>query len=422
MVKKTRWLSCFLTLLLIFLSASPVSAAPSPSSPSTTGFTIWPSKSTTEVNKVWAISFNNPLLSTSVNSNTIYVTDSKQKKVATKAKLSTDGLSVSVTPSGAYAAGDYNLYITNGVTSQAGVKLGEMIIVPFTVTPLIGSSLVVKVTYDTKSLNPSDLSGSLSLEDPNGNGIGPSSSDYTTGKYTFNIYLDGDYLLKYYSVTKGILTTQTIKIPKIKLPTTGTAATKTVNFTLATQAGVDSGKSGTIGGTVTPEAWGVPVKISNTTSTWTTTTDTDGKFMVYLPTGSYTLFVDGNDDSLYKRHSYKMTVTGGQMASPLELINLLDPINKLGLNLTTPAADNGSGELSGIDITTKEIDGTVNSDATIYIYDTVPSTPVLITKAKPDKNGIFKAKLPSNLTGKKLQLQVMDASENVYTLDMPSIL
>lgn len=144
--------------------------------------------------------------------------------------------------------------------------------------------------------------------------------------------------------------------------------------------------------------------------------------MVYLPTGSYTLFVDGNDDSLYKRHSYKMTVTGGQMASPLELINLLDPINKLGLNLTTPAADNGSGELSGIDITTKEIDGTVNSDATIYIYDTVPSTPVLITKAKPDKNGIFKAKLPSNLTGKKLQLQVMDASENVYTLDMPSIL
>ena len=415
MVKKTWWIAWLLGITLLLLSVASVFAT----TPTTnTGFNIWPAKTTTEVNKVWTISFNAPLLSTSVNSNTVYVTDSKQTKVATTIKLSTDGLSVTVTPSSAYTAGDYNLYITNGVTSQASVKLGEMIIVPFTVTPLIGASLVVTVTYDMKPSNPSDLAGALSIGDPNGSSEGPSLDDYTNGKYTFNIYANGDYLLKFFSVSNGILNTQLIKIPKITLPTTGVAPVKTASLIISTKAGVDGGKSGTIGGSVIPEKWGVPVKVSNATTTWTTTTDINGNFMVYLPTGSYTLLVDGNDNALYKKHSYKMTVTAGQMASPLDQINVEDPISRLGLNLDAPVMDSGSGVLSGIVKTTTTISGSVNSDATVYIYDTVPSTLVLITTVKPDKTGKFIAKLPSALSGKKLQIKVIDSAENVYTLDM----
>ncbi|WP_407307370.1 Ig-like domain-containing protein [Desulfosporosinus sp. SB140] len=327
MVKKTRWLACLLTILGILLSSSPVSAAAANTGSTSTGFTIWPSKTTTEVNKVWTISFDNPLLSSSVNSSTIYVTDSKQKKFATTAKLSDDGLSVRVSPSSVYTAGDYNLYITSGVTSVTGAKLSGTIIVPFTVTPLIGSTLVVTVNYDIKPSSPSDLSGSLTLIDPNGSAEGPSSNDYMNGKYTFNIYANGDYLLNYYSVSNGILTTRSIKIPKITLPTSGASLVKTTSLTFPTEAGIASSKSGTIGGSVTPETFGLSVEISNTTTTWTTTTDADGKFSVNLPTGSYTLSVDGKDNSLYKKHSYKLTVTGGQMASPLDMINVEEPIN-----------------------------------------------------------------------------------------------
>ena len=423
-VKKTWWIAWLLATTLLLLSVSSVFAA---TSTTNTGFTIWPAKTTTEVNKVWTISFNAPLLSTSVNENTIFVTDSKQTKVATTIKLSPDGLSVTVTPSKAYTAGDYNLYITNGLTSWDSVQLDDMIIVPFTVigpSPYSASvSLVVTVTDDFKAVYASDLSGTLSLEGQSGNRLAPFSKDLLTGKYSFNIYADGDYYLKLFSVANGVINTQSIKLPTIKLPTTTTTTTtttvKTANLVISSKAGVDGGKSGTIGGSITLEKWGVPVKVSNTTTTWTTTTDIDGNFVVYLSSGSYQLDVDGND-AQYKKHRYKLTVTAGQMASPLDTINVEEPINKLGLKLDLPVVDAGLGVLSGIDAITKEIGGSVNSDTTVYIYDTVPATPVLIITVKPSINGNFVAKLPSTLKGKKLQIKVIDSAENVYTLDMAS--
>ncbi|TGE32643.1 hypothetical protein [Desulfosporosinus sp. Sb-LF] len=435
MVKKTWWIAILLVITLLFLSVSSVFAATS-----TTGFKIWPAITTTDVNKVWTISFNAPLLSTSVSSDTVYVTDSKQTKVATTIKLSPDGLSVTVTPSKAYSGGDYNLYITEGVMSEVSGQLSETIIVPFSViVPSAFTSsvnLVVTVTYDVKPSVTPDLAGKLSLQGPSGDRIGPFSSDLLTGKYTFIIYADGDYSLNLFSVDNGVMNTRsikipTIKVPAIKIPTTGTTATptvtvKTVSLVIPSKAGVDGGKSGSIGGStnrasLTEETWGIPVKVSNTTTTWTTTTDINGEFKVYLPTGSYTLLVDGNGPQ-YKKHSYKLTVTAGQMATPLETINLEDPINKLGLLLdeSKSVKDDGSGGLNGIDATTKEIDGSVNSDAIVYIYDTVPATPFLLTTSKPDKNGKFVAKLPSALIGKKLQIKVIDSAENVYSLDMES--
>lgn len=427
MVKKTWWTAWLLATTLLLLSVSSVYAA---TSTMNAGFKIWPTKTTTEVNKVWTISFNAQLLSTSVNSNTVYVTDSKQSKVSTTTKLSPDGLTVTVTPSKAYAAGDYNLYITNGLTSWASVQLSEMIIVPFTVivpSTYPGSvSLVVTVTDDFKAVYASDLSGALSLKGLSGISLAPSSRDLLTGKYTFNIYADDDYSLNLFSVSNGVINTKsiklpTIKLPIIKLPLTGstTPMVKTAKLVISSKAGVDSGKSGAIGGNILPVKWGVPVTISNATSTWTTRTDIDGNFMVFLPTGSYQLDVDGTNDQSMK-HRYKLMVAAGQMASPVDTINVEEPINKLGLKLDLPIVDSGTGALSGIDATTKQVSGGVNLDAVVYIFDTASTAPVLVITAKPDKNGDFVAQLPSALKGKKLQIKVIDSAENVYTLDMAS--
>lgn len=128
MTKKICWISSLLSILLLLLPVSAVFA-----NTSYPGFTTWSSKTTAEVNKVWTISFNAPLLETSVNSDTIYVQNSKQEKMVTTVKLSTDGLSVTVTPSNDYTVGDYNLFITSGIRSRLAVIHVEPVIVPFTV-------------------------------------------------------------------------------------------------------------------------------------------------------------------------------------------------------------------------------------------------------------------------------------------------
>ncbi|HBW36406.1 MAG: hypothetical protein VR66_21010 [Peptococcaceae bacterium BRH_c23] len=444
MVKKTWWIAWLLATTLLLLSVSSVLAA---TSNTNMGFKIWPAQTTTEVNKVWTISFNVPLLSTSVNSDTIFVTDSKQTKVATTINLSPDGLSVTVTPSKAYTAGDYNLYITDGLASWASEQLSEMIIVPFTVSvpakvtepakvivpvPVTYTSsvnLIVTVTDDFKTVYASDISGSLYLEGRNGNRLGPTSKDLITGKYTFNIYADDDYSLNMFGVSNNVMNTQsikmpTIKVPIIKIPTTGIPVStkptvKTMNLVISSKEGVVGQKSGSIGGRIIPDQYGVPVTVSNSTTTWTTSTDLDGNFVFYLPAGSYQLDVECNDPG-YKKHRYKLTVTAGQMSSPLEPVNVKEPIGTLGLRLDLPLVDAGSGVLSGIDTTTKQIVGTVNLDAVVEIYDTALAIPKKIITAKPDKDGKFVATLPSTLIGKKLQIKVIDSSENVYILDMTS--
>ncbi|MGC7870314.1 Ig-like domain-containing protein [Desulfosporosinus sp. SYSU MS00001] len=426
MNRRTRWIACFLTIVLMVLPVSSVLAATSPAS--ALGFKIWPTVTVNDINKVWKISFNNPLLSSSVNNKTMYVTDSKQKNFSTTVKVSDDGLSVIVAPSSSYKSGeDYFLYITNGVTDLGGSPLGEQIVVPFSVDSLSGLSLEVDVTDDLKQVIPSDSFGSLSLVDSNGNFVAPTFNNYSTGKYTFSIGQSGDYFIKYISIVNKMLTTETVKLSKITVPTNGSSSVKKVSLVIPTEAGITKGKSGSIGGSIVPDnlsqqsIWPAPVavNISNSTTTWSTTTDSFGNFNVYLPTGTYTLVVDGKS-SEYKKHSYKLTVSGGQKATPMETVNVEEPINKLGLQLTPPLVDNGSGVLSGIDAATTEIDGSVDLDAVVNIYDTLPATPKLLKSVKPDKNGNFIAKL-SSLKGKKIEIQVIDGSGNTYTLDMNSV-
>ncbi|KLU65025.1 hypothetical protein DEAC_c29920 [Desulfosporosinus acididurans] len=426
MNKRTWWIACFLTIVLLLQPASSVLAATSPAS--ALGFKIWPTVTVNDVNKVWKISFNTPLLSSSVNSKTIYVTDSKQSKFATTVKLSDDALSAVVTPSGPYQSGDdYYLYITNGIMSMGGAPLGEQVVVPFTVDSLSGLSLEVDVTDDLKQIIPGYSLGALSLVDSEGNSLAPTFNDYSTGKFTFSIEQSGDYFIKYISLVNNMLTTETVKLSKITVPTNGSSSVKKVSLVIPTEEGINKGKSGSIGGSIVPDNLNlqsirpapVAVNISNSTTTWSTTTDSYGNFKVNLPTGTYTLVVDGKS-SEYKKHSYKLTVSSGQMVTPLETVNVEDPINKLGLQLNSPLTDDGSGVLSGIDAATTVIAGSVNLDAVVNIYDTLPTTPKLLNSVKPDKNGNFSAKL-SSLKGKKIEIQVIDSSGNTYTLDMNSV-
>lgn len=441
MVKKTWWIAFLLATTVMFLSVSSVFAA----SNTKTGINIWPAKTTNEVNKVWTISFNSPLLSTSVIGDNVYVTNSKQSKVATTIILSADGLTVTVTPSKAYTAGDYNLYITTGLTSWDNVQHSEIVIIPFTVIvptpPKAPTSVAVPVTYkssvnyvvtvkdDLNAIYTEDISGLLSLEGSSGNRLGPASKDLLTGKYTFNIYTDDTYSLNRLSVSEGVISTylskpSKITVPVIKVPTTGLTETPkptvmNVNLVISTKEGVAGSKSGSIGGKIKPEQYGVPVTVSNATATWTTRTNIDGNFLFYLPTGIYKVEVDGYD-AQYKKHSYKLTVTAGQMASLVDRINVKELIGTLGLMLDSPLVDSGTGALSGIDSTTKQIVGSVNPDAVVEIYDTAPAIPTKITTVRPNKDGKFVAKLPSSMVGKKLQIKVIDSAENVYTLEMTS--
>ena len=141
--KKTWWAALLLATIMFLLPVSSVLAAGS-----ATGFTTWPVKTTSEVKKSWSITFSNPLARASVNINTLYILNSKQAKLAATIGLSADSLSATITPNYDCVAGDYNLYITSGITSSTGKKLAEQIIVPFTVeVSKSASTIPASTTY-----------------------------------------------------------------------------------------------------------------------------------------------------------------------------------------------------------------------------------------------------------------------------------
>jgi len=347
---RKNWAAWLAILTLLVISMAPVSAANTAANP---GFAFWPGQKTPETAKVWTISFNEALSARTVNSNSVYVTDSKQAKVATRVSLSPDGRSVIVSPSRVYAGGDYNLYIVAGIESVNGQKLEETIIMPFEVvvptynTPYV--ELVVTVTDDLKK--PLDLGGRLTVE-PNNEGKSPGvltgggayfGVDDKTGKHYFRLYFDGDYLVKYFDVVNGAHFTQTLKVNGIKMPAAKETnkenkSTKSANFVVSSKEGFDAGKAGAIGGRTTypgydplliqslPRA-GVNVEVYTTTMHWTSKTDFNGEFRFYLPAAkNYTLVVHGNGTG-FRSHTFeRLTVSGGQMTAPKEPVNVEDPI------------------------------------------------------------------------------------------------
>lgn len=103
--------------------------------------TEWPHAVDVEPNKTWKISFNKPVDRTTVNANSIYITDSKNVKLTNAVSFSnSDEIVQILPPSGNYRAGEtYTIHITPAIKNRDGKALKEGITKTFTIE---------KVTYD----------------------------------------------------------------------------------------------------------------------------------------------------------------------------------------------------------------------------------------------------------------------------------
>ena len=136
MKKNVRLAALAITLLLLLAQAAAVMAADP-----LAGFTVWPGKTTDDVKKVWTVTFSTPLAQNSVNSSSIYVTNTNNLRVSSKLTLASDKCSVTVAPISSYKSGEYRLYITGGIKSPEGVKLVEQVMMPFTVSDPLGGQV-----------------------------------------------------------------------------------------------------------------------------------------------------------------------------------------------------------------------------------------------------------------------------------------
>ncbi|MBV1821628.1 Ig-like domain-containing protein, partial [Bacteroidales bacterium MSK.15.36] len=84
-------------------------------------FKIIATKQDVDQNKRWIIKFNDILRISTVNNNTIYVTDENGKKVETNLEVSADKKSVYISPKGSYEYGKtYFLIANKGIEKLSG--------------------------------------------------------------------------------------------------------------------------------------------------------------------------------------------------------------------------------------------------------------------------------------------------------------
>lgn len=99
---------------------------------SLTEYKEWPMKIDQPVNKVWNINFSKPVNQESVNSKSIYITDSKNNVINVNFEFGDDNKVVRVLPLGEYIHGQtYYLYITQDVQSSTNAALQEAIRMEF---------------------------------------------------------------------------------------------------------------------------------------------------------------------------------------------------------------------------------------------------------------------------------------------------
>lgn len=187
---------------------------------------------------------------------------------------------------------------------------------------------------------------------------------------------------------------------------------------------VDSKVTGSIGGTI-EGGKNTKVAIVGKDTTWTTTADENGKFRVYLPTGTYDVVVIGNDtvkddvatDDMRNEIYKSIKVVAGQNASPFDEMIALnkweDKENELGLNLGTSLSS-----------TSKEYKGSLAKVAKVSAYTVVegdkPANDVYTllgeSIAKTDKTGktTFSIKLKKAQPDQKIAIVVEDEALNRY--------
>ncbi len=194
-------------------------------------------------------------------------------------------------------------------------------------------------------------------------------------------------------------------------------ATKVKAIALPTANDVDQKKSGKISGFVAADA---TVVIKDKTTAWTTKADTNGKFTVYVPAGSYDIIVDSDSDK--KNNRYSVKVQAGQNNLPFD--DLADDSvdnDTLGYELGNdkagePSVNAASKEYKGKAIQNSTVraytvDDKATPETTDDVYTLVGET---VTKkaTAPATIGEFSIKLKEAQPGKKIQLVVEDEALN----------
>jgi inhibitor of cysteine peptidase len=132
-------------------------------------------------NHSWTISFSEKLDLKTVTNGSIYVTDSRGKKLKTVRTLSSDGKAIMIEPpKGGYDVHQslYKLHINGEIRSQMGRKLGKEVNVPFAVReslPVIGSHeklneyftnvMMIQKEKENENLKGAVISESIASED-----------------------------------------------------------------------------------------------------------------------------------------------------------------------------------------------------------------------------------------------------------------
>lgn len=107
--------------------------------PILSGYDVWDTRTTDDVNKSWTVKFSGPLATETVNSGNIFITDSGNRPVTATLIISGDGAAVTIRPASPYTAGnEYRLYVTSGVCrkgsgGQRGAALSRALVMPFIV-------------------------------------------------------------------------------------------------------------------------------------------------------------------------------------------------------------------------------------------------------------------------------------------------
>ncbi|WP_140417776.1 Ig-like domain-containing protein [Desulfosporosinus sp. FKA] len=151
-----KYFSFLLIIVSLLIWVVPAQAATVPD-----GYTTWQMQTTTDAHKVWTVKLSAPMDSAGINKGNIYVTDDSNNLIGTTLSLSSDGLTVQVTPVSAYLAGNkYWLYISGDLTFNGGKQhLAQPIAMPFTVTSAGSEIYSVSDSYSSLFTNFSVATG-----------------------------------------------------------------------------------------------------------------------------------------------------------------------------------------------------------------------------------------------------------------------
>lgn len=308
------------------------------------------------------------------------------------------------------------------------------------------SSITVNIYHDDKKTEYKAETLQVTITDKSGTLV--SSGDTATGEYktsAANAVAGNVNPAKdtYYVTLSNGKISQTTEVKasgkseaKVKLYWESTAE----GLVDPTDANKGIKKSGAIAGVVYDGATSDTGVISTVTvvskkTQWTTTTNGEGKFALYVPTGTYDVIVgiEGGKKKIYKG----VKVSANQTSLPLEQLNAGETFDatteKLGF-----AFDTTKTPLAAMtDPETTKFQGVVNPYSTVSIYtvtsgdtfdvdanevasaDTVYTwvAEKTVTKAKSNNNGLaeFSISVKKNsLAGKTIKFVVTDQAGNVY--------